>query len=142
MHGLYLFMLSKKITPGSALFHALKEIKSINACESICFIGSRVRGLRNVYLRLLSLFTRDRQKSSQTPTLTLKFSNMPGFVLAVTNFSTSGCHTSKIPIFAPRRFPPCFTTSVMVSIILIKEVGPDATPDVDATMSPSGLKSE
>jgi hypothetical protein len=30
MHGLYLFILSKKITPGSALFHALKETRSIS----------------------------------------------------------------------------------------------------------------
>src|SRR3954469_19979810 len=30
MQGLNLFILSKKITPGSALFHALKAIKSIN----------------------------------------------------------------------------------------------------------------
>src|SRR5690242_21586347 len=49
-HGLYLFILSKKITPGSALFHALSAIKSINWCESICFIDSRVLGLRKVYL--------------------------------------------------------------------------------------------
>jgi hypothetical protein len=74
--------------------------------------------------------------------LTLKFSKTPGFVFAVINFSISGCQTSKIPIFAPRLLPPCFTTSVIVSIIRIKDAGPDATPDVDATMSPSGLKSE
>ena len=30
IHGLYLFMLSKKIIPGSALFHALKDIRSIS----------------------------------------------------------------------------------------------------------------
>src|SRR5215203_4177931 len=95
----------------------------------------------SVYL-WLSLFTSDFQKSSQTPTLTLKFSNTPGFVLAVINFSISGCHASNIPIFAPRLFPPCFTTSVIVSMILIKDVGPDATPDVEATISPSGLRSE
>ncbi len=58
------------------------------------------------------------------------------------NFSISGCQDSKIPMFAPRLFPPCLTTSVIESIICIKEVGPDATPLVDATISPSGLKSE
>ena len=54
----------------------------------------------------------------------------------------SGCQTSSIPIFAPRLLPPCLTTSVIVSIIRIKEAGPEATPEVDATISPSGLKSE
>jgi hypothetical protein len=58
------------------------------------------------------------------------------------NFSISGCQASRIPILAPRLLPPCFTTSVIVSMILIKDVGPDATPDVEATISPSGLKSE
>ena len=47
-----------------------------------------------------------------------------------------------MPMFAPRRFPPCFTTSVTEFIIFMNETGPDATPDVDATMSPSSLKSE
>src|SRR6188472_3736741 len=140
-HGLYLLILSKKITPGSALFQALNAIKSINWCESICFIRSLVLGLHNAYF-WLSLFTRDCQKSSQTPTLMLKFSKTPGFVLAVMNFSISGCHASRIPIFAPRLFPPCFTTSVTTSMILINEVGPDATPEVEATMSPSGRRSE
>src|ERR671922_256912 len=142
MHGLYLLMLSKNITPGSALFHALSAIRSISCCASICLTGSRVRGLRSAYLWLPSLLTSTFQKSSQMPTLTLKFSKTPGFVLAVTNFSTSGCQASRMPMLAPRRLPPCFTTSVIVSIILMNEVGPDATPEVEATMSPSGLRSE
>ena len=47
-----------------------------------------------------------------------------------------------IPMFAPRLFPPCLTTSVTVLIIFIKDTGPDATPDVDATISPSSRRSE
>src|SRR4029078_6546483 len=33
---LYLLMLSKNITPGSALLHALSEMRSISCCASIC----------------------------------------------------------------------------------------------------------
>ncbi|VVC05749.1 Uncharacterised protein [uncultured archaeon] len=87
-------------------------------------------------------FTSASQKSSQTPTLTLKFSKTPGLVFAVINFSISGCHASIIPMFAPRRFPPCLTTSVTVLIMFMKETGPEATPDVEATISPSCLNSE
>ena len=84
-----------------------------------------------------SVLTSAFQKSSQIPTLTLKFSKIPGSVLVVMNFSTSGCHASIIPMFAPLRFPPCFTTSVTVLMIFMKETGPEATPEVDATISPS-----
>ena len=42
-----------------------------------------------------------------------------------------------MPILATLRFPPCFTTSVTVLMIFINETGPDATPDVEATISPS-----
>ena len=89
-----------------------------------------------------SVFTSAFQKSSQIPTLTLKFSKTPGSVLFVINFSTSGCHASIIPIFAPLRFPPCFTTSVTVFMIFMNETGPEATPDVEATISPSWRRSE
>ena len=47
-----------------------------------------------------------------------------------------------IPMLAPLRFPPCFTTSVTVLIIFMNETGPEATPDVDATISPSSLNCE
>ena len=40
---------------------------------------------------------------------------------------------------APRLLPPAFITSVLVSKILMKLTGPDATPFVDITMSPFGL---
>src|SRR5829696_2843900 len=82
------------------------------------------------------------QKSSQMPTLTLKFSNTPGFVLAVTNFSMSGCHASRIPMLAPRRLPPCLTTSVMVSMMRINDVGPDATPQVGVVYAHSAARLE
>src|SRR5579875_157172 len=138
---LYLLIMSKKISPGSALFHAESAIRSMMWCALTSLTGELSIGLRSVYLPSEE-FTSASQKSSHTPTLTLKFSRTPGFVLAVMNLSISGCHASMIPMFAPLLLPPCFTTSVTVLIMFMKETGPDATPDVDATMSPSGLSSE
>jgi len=45
-------------------------------------------------------------------------------------------------IFAPRRMPPCFITSVAVSKARIKETGPLETPPVEPTLSLSGLNRE
>ena len=45
-------------------------------------------------------------------------------------------------MFAPRRVPPCFTTSVAASKALMKLTGPDATPPVEPTTSPSGRSLE
>ena len=58
------------------------------------------------------------------------------------NFSMSGWDTSIIPMFAPLLFPPCLITSVTVLIIFMKDTGPEATPEVEATISPSSLNSE
>ena len=111
-------------------------MRSISWCALISLIGSLPLGERNMNFPS-SVFTRAFQKSSHMPTLTLKFSRIPGWVLFVMNFSTSGCHASIMPILAPLRFPPCLTTSVTVFIIFMKETGPEATPDVEATISPS-----
>ncbi len=43
---------------------------------------------------------------------------------------------------APRLLPPALITSVLVSKILMKLTGPDATPLVDITISPFGLRCE
>src|SRR5574338_253743 len=138
---LYLLILSKNISPGSALFHADNAIRSMSWCALISFTGALSRGLRSVYFPSAESTSAD-QKSSQTPTDTLKFSRIPASVLFVMNFSMSGCHASKMPIFAPRLLPPCLTTSVTVLMMFIKDTGPDATPDVEATISPSCLRSE
>ena len=45
-------------------------------------------------------------------------------------------------MFAPRRVPPCLTTSVEASYSRMKETGPDATPIVERTVSPSGRSRE
>ena len=41
-------------------------------------------------------------------------------------------------MFAPRRVPPCFTTSVSLSKSFMKEMAPLATPLVFLTTSPLG----
>ena len=43
-------------------------------------------------------------------------------------------------MFAPRRVPPCFTTSVILSKICMKERAPEATPCVFFTLSPLGRR--
>jgi len=45
-------------------------------------------------------------------------------------------------MLAPRRVPPCFTTSVDASNSDIKDTGPDATPIVERTMSFRGRSFE
>ena len=45
-------------------------------------------------------------------------------------------------MLAPRRVPPCLTTSVDASNRLMKETGPDATPMVVRTMSFLGRSRE
>ena len=42
-------------------------------------------------------------------------------------------------MLAPRRVPPCLTTSVAVSNARMKLTGPEATPPVEPTTAPSGL---
>ena len=54
----------------------------------------------------------------------------------------SGWSTLKIPIFAPRLVPPCFTASVAALNTSIKETGPEDTPIVERTTLFLGLSLE
>jgi len=45
-------------------------------------------------------------------------------------------------MLAPRRAPPCLTTSVIVSNSLMNDTAPDATPRVFLTMLPLGRSRE
>ena len=45
-------------------------------------------------------------------------------------------------MLAPRRVPPCLTTSVDASNRVMKETGPEATPMVERTMSFLGRSRE
>ena len=64
------------------------------------------------------------------------------FSLQSMNLRMSGWSTRSIPIFAPRRVPPCFTASVAALNTFIKLTGPEATPPVERTMLPSGRRRE
>ncbi len=45
-------------------------------------------------------------------------------------------------MLAPRRVPPCLTTSVLASYRVMNDTGPEATPMVDRTMSLVGRRRE
>ncbi len=52
----------------------------------------------------------------------------------------SGWSTRSTPMLAPLLHPPCFMASVAALKTRMKETGPLATPPVEPTMSPSGLR--
>ncbi len=81
-------------------------------------------------------------KSSVTATERLKFEKLPSEALQTMNSSMSGWSTRRMPMFAPRRRPPCLIASVLWSNTLMKETGPLATPPVDFTTSPAGRRWE
>ena len=77
-------------------------------------------------------------KASVTPTEMLKFVIRVLSALQSMKWRMSGWSTRRIPMFAPRRVPPCFTASVDASYTSMKLTGPLATPMVDLTTSPMG----
>jgi hypothetical protein len=91
-----------------------------------------VRGLIRSYFA--PAFTAS-MNASVTATEMLKFVICVTSRLHVTNSRMSGWSTRRMPMFAPRRVPPCFTTSVDASYSFMKLTGPDATPIVDFTTS-------
>jgi hypothetical protein len=98
-----------------------------------------VRGLTNSYS---SSASRARMNSSVRPTEMLKLLKVPSCSLQVIKSRTSGWSTRRMPMFAPRLLPPCLITSVAVSKTRMKEMGPEAMPPVEPTMSPEGRKRE
>ena len=70
--------------------------------------------------------------ASVTATEMLKFVILVVSSLQVMNSMMSGWSTRRMPMLAPRRVPPCFTTSVEASNRLMNETGPEATPIVRA----------
>ena len=81
-------------------------------------------------------------KASVTATEMLKFVTLVMSSLQVMNSMMSGWSTRRMPMLAPRRVPPCLTTSVEASKRLMKETGPEATPIVERTMSFLGRRRE
>ena len=80
--------------------------------------------------------------SSVTATEMLKFTIFVMSSLHVMKSRMSGWSTRRIPMFAPRRVPPCFTASVDASYNVMNDTGPDATPVVDRTIEPFPRKRE
>ena len=76
--------------------------------------------------------------ASVTATEMLKLVTCVTSSLHVMNSRMSGWSTRRIPMFAPRRVPPCLTTSVDASYSRMNDTGPLATPIVDRTTSPAG----
>ena len=72
----------------------------------------------------------------------LKFVTCEVSSLQVMKRRMSGWSTRRIPMLAPRRVPPCFTTSVEASYSFMKDTGPEATPEVERTWEPSGRSRE
>ena len=134
----FLFIVSIYITPGSPLIHAIILIKSKILFASTTFTTSFVLGFIKLNSFLLSTASIN---SSVIATEILKFFKKLGSTFELTNFIMSGCVMSNIPIFAPRRLPPCLITSVVISNIFIKPTGP-AAAGRPLTKSLNGLRFE
>ena len=79
---------------------------------------------------------------SVTATEMLKLLSLLPSNFASIKSNISGWSTRRIPIFAPRLVPPCFTASVAALKTSINETGPEDTPIVDLTTSFLGLNLE
>src|SRR3982074_3391183 len=65
-------------------------------------------------------------KESAPATEMLRFVTWVRSSLQAMNSITSGWSTRRMPMFAPRRVPPCFTASVLASYSFMNEIGPRA----------------
>ena len=130
---------STKKTPGSPVFHAPSTIESKTSLALSRPFTSPVRGVIRSYSAPSATAS---MKASVTATEMLKLVIWDVSFLQRTNRRMSGWSTRRMPMLAPRRVPPCFTTSVEASYRLMNETGPDATPMVERTVSPSGRRRE
>ena len=101
-----------KYTPGSPVAQALRTILSNTVRASSLPTGSLLRGLKSSYS---VPFATASMKASVMATEMLKFVAWVRSCLQSMNSRMSGWSTRRIPMFAPRRVPPCFTTSVEAS---------------------------
>ncbi len=101
-----------KNTPGSPVLHAPSTIMSKISRASSWPTTSPVRGFTSAYA---SPRCTASMNASVTATEMLKFVICVTSLLHVMNSRMSGWSTRRIPMFAPRRVPPCFTTSVDAS---------------------------
>ena len=110
--GLYSLARSMKKTPGSPVFQAPFTIMSK---ISRAFSRPANSPLRGVIRSYSSSFATASMKASVIATEMLKFVICEVSFLQRMNTRMSGWSTRRIPMFAPRRVPPCFTTSVDAS---------------------------
>ena len=80
--------------------------------------------------------------ASVTATEMLKLVILVMSSLQAMNSRMSGWSTRRMPMLAPRRVPPCLTTSVDASNSYMNDTGPEATPMVERTMSFLGRSRE
>ena len=101
---------------------AKEEGNTLVKAELKCKEETKRKGIASV----ANIFSRLRKGSADedyaacmkrrvTATEMLKFVTCDRSSLQATNSSTSGWSTRRIPMFAPRRVPPCFTASVDAS---------------------------
>ena len=137
--GLSRLMRSMKTIPGSPFRQALATIRSKMCRARRRAVTSPLRGFTRSYS---SSFSTARMNSSVTATEMLKLTSVRMSPLTVMNCSMSGWLTARMPMLAPRRVPPCLIASVAESNTFKNETGPDATPIVERTRSPAGLRRE
>ena len=103
------FNRSRNTMPGSPLFHALSTIRSNTSRARTMRTVSPVCGATSGYSSSLSTAS---MNASVRPTEMLKLLIWVRSSLHAMNFSTSGWSTRRMPMFAPRRVPPCLMASV------------------------------
>ena len=128
-----------KKTPGSPVFQAPWMIRSQTSRALSCPTTLPVLGWIRSYSPSASTAS---MKASVTATEMLKLVILVVSSLQVMNSMMSGWSTRRMPMLAPRRVPPCLTTSVDASNNVMKDTGPEATPMVERTMSFLGRSRE
>ncbi len=119
--------------PGSPFFQAMFTMvsKTWRALKALDHGLARAGETRSYS----SSFSTASMKVSVMATEMLKLFSRSFCCLQVMKSRMSGWSTERMPMFAPRRVPPCFTVSVAASNTVMNEMGPDETPLVDFTTS-------
>ncbi len=137
--GLSPLILSINTTPGSPFRCAPSTIFENRSQARTVFATSPVLGLTRS--KSASRWTA-RMNLSVIATEMLKLLTFSFSRLHSMNSSMSGWSTLRMPMFAPRRVPPCFILSVEASKTCMNETGPEETPIVEETTSFFGRRRE
>ena len=118
-----------KNTPGSPVFQApwmilLPDFARVELAHDLAGLGWMQVVLPSASTAAMN--------ASVTATEMLKLVICVVSSLQAMNSMMSGWSTRRMPMLAPRRVPPCLTTSVEASNRLMNETGPEATPMVRA----------